>query len=108
MILTSSSLKKEDKFCTICRLILENMMDDFFLVGKRPETKAYAIVANVLEFYYSYGDRPITKQEIAKIVGRKSLAMYQKKPESKEQYRVFQKRIYDLLDKIKNNAHDFS
>lgn len=102
-ILIAPQLIGEGKFCAVCRLVFEKMEKDFFFEGRRPETIAYVIASNTLSFYYGNW-KPIIKREMANRVGKNSINIYSiTATGSKERYKEFQKRLFDLLRKMKNS-----
>lgn len=89
MILNSSRLSNEGGFRGVCRLIFTKFENDVYFIGHQPKTKAYDIVSNVLDMYYG-NYKPITKREIADIIGQKTLGRWSITAGNRKEYAEFQ------------------
>ena len=93
MILSDPVLKGYGGFRGVCRLAFQKYENDFQFVGHQPKTKAYDIVANVMDIYFGK-NTPTTKRHIADRVGMKSLGRWSiTATDSKEEYKKFQNKF---------------
>ena len=104
MILQSRLLSNEGSFRAVCRLIHKKMEHDEYFMGKQPKTSAYLIVINTMDEYFENYYSPMTRRDVADIIGKRSLSGYSNLyPENKGKYQKFQKRLRTLITKMKNS-----
>jgi len=104
MLLLSRLLSGKGRFRVVCRLVHEKMQNDEYFVGKQPKTKAYLIVINTMDEYFKNSFRPMTRREVAKIIGKRTLAGYSNLyPENRGKYQKFQKRLRVLIERMRRS-----
>ena len=105
MLLLSRLLSGEGGFRAVCRLVHEKMEHDEYFMSKQPKTKAYLIVINTMDEYFKDRYNPMTRRDVAKIIGKRSLGGYSNLyPENRGKYQKFQKRLHSLIEKMKTSA----
>jgi len=104
MILQSKLLSNEGGFRAVCRLVHKKMEHDEYFMAKQPKTKAYLIVINTMDEYFKDQYRPMTRRNVAEIIGKHSLGGYSNLyPENKGKYQKFQKRLRILIEKMRRS-----